>query len=73
MYDLSVPFDNNLGERDIRMTKVKQKISGTCRSENGAEIFCNVRSYISIAQKNSIRVFDAVLQAVEGDPFIPAL
>ena len=73
MYDLEVPFDNNLGERDIRMTKVKQKISGTCRSEKGAEIFCNTRSYISTAQKNSIRVFDAVLQAVEGNAFIPAL
>jgi transposase len=71
MYDLNVPFDNNLGERDIRMTKVKQKISGTCRSEKGAEIFCNVRSYISTAQKNSIRVFDAVLQAVEGNAFTP--
>ncbi len=73
MYDLNVPFDNNLGERDIRMTKVKQKISGTCRSEKGAEFFCNARSYISTAQKNSIRAFDAVLQAVEGNAFIPAL
>jgi len=71
MYDLNVPFDNNLGERDIRMTKVKQKISGTCRSEKGAELFCNARSYISTAQKNSIRVFDAVLQAVEGNAYIP--
>ena len=73
MYDLEVPFDNNLGERDIRMTKVKQKISGTCRSEKGAEIFCNTRSYISTAQKNSVRVFNAVLQAVKGNAFIPAL
>jgi len=73
MYDLQVPFDNNLGERDIRMTKVKQKISGTCRSKKGAEIFCNARSYISTAQKNSIRAFDAVLQVVEGNAFIPAL
>ena len=73
MYDLQVPFDNNLGERDIRMTKVKQKISGTCRSKKGAEIFCNVRSHISTAQKNSIRAFDAVLQVVEGNAFIPAL
>ena len=73
MCDLNVPFDNNLGERDIRMTKVKQKISGTCRSKEGADIFCGIRSYISTAQKNSLRSFDALVQVLEGNAYKPAV
>lgn len=72
MYDFSVPFDNNLAERDVRMTKVQQKISGSFRSFQGAKTFCRIRSYISTVKKNSISVIDAIQAALKGKPFIPA-
>jgi len=72
MSDFRVPWDNNQGERDLRMIKVKMKISGTFRSQKGADIFCRIRAYTSTARKNSKNVMEAICQAMAGKPFIPA-
>ena len=68
MYDFSVPFTNNRAEQDVRMMKVKQKISGGFRSPEGANRFCRIRGYISTAKKRKNNIFYALENASRGQP-----
>jgi transposase len=70
--DWRVPADNNGSERDIRMIKLRQKVSGCQRTLLGAEQFCAIRSYLATAAKHTINFFDALVQLAEGRPWMPS-
>ena len=70
--DPGVPFDNNPAERDIRMAKIKQKVSGGMRTLAGAQDFAAMRSYLSTAAKHGRRPFDALTELTSGNVWIPA-
>jgi transposase len=60
------PYTNNQGERDLRMTKVQQKISGCFRSKMGADIYCRIRSYLSTCRKHNVGVGEALERLFAG-------
>jgi transposase len=72
-HDFAIPFSNNLAEQDLRMEKVKQKISGCFRTFEGGKISCRVRSYISTARKQGWNIIDALAEAVSGLPRLLSL
>lgn len=72
-HDWAVPFDNNQAERDLRMLKVQQKISGTFRDAAGADAFCRIRGYISTLRKQAGQVLAALEQTFLGSPPMPTL
>ena len=65
VYDFSAPFTNNQGERDVRMAKVKQKVSGCFRSIQGAKIFARMRGALSTAKKQGLNIIDAMTTLFE--------
>jgi len=73
MTDWRVPFDNNLAERDLRMIKVQQKVSGCFRSTAGAEAFCRLRGYLSTLKKQGQQVLPALQSVFGGQPLMPDL
>jgi transposase-like protein len=70
--DWRIPADNNGSERDIRMVKLRQKVSGCLRTLTGAQQFCAIRSYLSTAAKHGKHLFEVLVMLTEGRPWQPA-
>jgi transposase len=73
LHNFRVPFDNNLAERDLRMLKVKHKVSGCFRSPEGADQFCRIRGYISTLRKQGYSILDGLTSVFAGQPLMPRL
>lgn len=73
MYNINVPFDNNQAERDIRMIKVQQKVSGCFRSMQGAINFLRIRSFISTVKKHKINILDSIEKILKNQNFFSIL
>jgi len=69
--DFRIPFDNNLAERDLRMCKLQQKISGCFRTGTGADLFCRIRGYISTVRKQGHDLLPALVSLFSISPFFP--
>jgi transposase len=67
-----VPFDNNQAERDLRMIKLQQKISGCWRTLPGAAAFLALRSYVATARKHQMNPLAVLRQLFQGHPWLPS-
>lgn len=67
-----MPFDNNQAERDLRMLKVQQKVSGCFRSDSGAEAFSRIRGYLSTLSKQGTKLLTAFETLFGGQPLYPS-
>ena len=72
LHRLAVPFDNNQAERDVRMVKVQQKVSGSFRSLAGASAFCRIRGYLSTLRKQGVHLLNALEATLRGHPVLPS-
>lgn len=70
--DARVPFDNNPAEREIRMIKIRQKVSGCLRTLQGAEQFCAIRSYLATTAKHGLGLLDVLTRLTNRRPWLPS-
>lgn len=68
IHNFNVPFDNNQAERDLRMIKVKTKVSGCFRTEEGARDYLKIMSYVGTAHKQGDNAYQAIKNAISGHP-----